>query len=817
MISAIISGQSSKFAVQDNSQYCLYDIDDASTPIKVSHSDLRMVFSGCSDLRDISVNSIEEASIEASNLVDADIALRYFLILISTQHQKKKCIFEVAESLNELLVNPFVCQMVRNNLFCHELPHDLARQSVREISLNFERVDGLFDEIVSYQAEIRKVRQSFDDVPDDQFESESHRVLFKEEAIRSGCFYKLAVESVNEALFDLYTILNKVQNSRNIIQAWTKNFEIVHAAKDFVVQKPAETTTQREGDTYRAGPGGRQAFENAKKQQRAILDKIVVGDVDRARKFAADLVASQTLSSEPEHVAMSLCQLSQFAKQYRMYELELEWAQKAINFNPSDGRTHSQVADALIRLHKFTEASEALDKAKAFGQDHYALTGRARIQRATGNLEAAAELFSESLAKFAADSTRVHDLAGLAEIARDKGNLKLAIEKYKEVVGIAPHDPVFLNGLAATYAQNGDFDEALKVYQTSLSFGGDIVVALNGIAAVNKTMGNVDLAEQQLLDIIQKFSHDPISRSALGDLYKLGGRYEEAHLILEKACNDLPYSEAPLISLANNYAEWGRHAAAQETYSKGIERFPFDPYFLTGLATSFRKSGKYQSALQAFDQARQRFPNNHYARLGRADMLRRLGQVSDALASYRRMHKEDESFLPARNGLASLLVHQGEYSEALSLLSDDEPRTQDEWRSQIIRGMLFVKQGDLEVAEKYFLNKIRKSPFARERRIMNAALASIDIERNNFYKALRRSEGVDGEVTEMIKMHALAGAKKTESARVILGNFRKNLPDFFPEIREEIASQFGMNSDRPSHDRNWLVAEEQTILLLEAA
>lgn len=819
MISAFVSGQSEKFAVKQKSQYILYDIDQPIKGVEVNSATLRLVFADCNDLQTILVSSVDEASEHAINLADADIALRYFLILLNSGHQKKRCVPEIAHSLNDLLKNSFVYDVVRNNLFCHEFPINVERQAVREISTNHSRFDRLFDETISHQIEIKKVRQGFDEIPSDKFDNAKHRSQFKEEAIRNGCFFKLATEPANKAIFYIYTALSKVYNSRNIIQEWTKNFEIDHSSKLLKLKSDDSDDNFESGKKHaraRTGISGRQAYENAKLQQIAVLDKIRVGDISRARKFAEELVASQTQTGDPEHVSKSLCQLSQFAKEHQIYELELEWAQEAARIDPSDARAHSQVGDALIRLHRFTEANAALEKASAFGEVQYALIGKARIQRATGHLEEAENIFLEMINKFPSDPERVFALAGLAEIARDQGNLERALEKYQEAVKIEPHDPVYRNGLAATFAQMGNFSTALEHYNTSLSYSENDVVTLNGIATIYKTMGNLDLAVEKFSNIAIKFPHDPFSRSALGDIYKLQGKFEEAYQQLKKTSDELPFSPQPLMALASTYSEWGKHDKAREVFSVGSQKFPYEAFFATGLGHSLRKSGQYQSALKIFDDARQKFPNDNNARLGRADMLRRLGQVEAALKSYQNIFEEEPSHVPTQNGLASLLIYQGKFTEAKRYLIEGNPQTQDEWRSQIIKGMIFVKQQEFEIAESHFEKLLRSVPFARERRIMKAILASIYIERKNFHAALRNSEGVEGEVTELIRLHALAGAKMN-SAYEVLEGFRSNFPEYFSEVREEIAAQFGLNDNSPSHDHNWLVREEQNILLLEAA
>lgn len=817
MIQAYASGQASKLAVQKGALYQLHDLNNDFAPRTVSSAELRMLFANCLDVEKISSPTLEDALAHANSLADADRALRYFVILISPESSGNQALKSIAETLDWLLENTFAYDVVRNNLFSRELPNDIDHQSIRGLTSNFTILDKLFDEIFSHQIDIRKVRLGFDAIAEHHFDTDDHKSLFKESAIRSGCFYKLAVEPVNKALFDIYRTMSHVPNNRDIIQEWTKSFEISHSSIKLDLKPEEEFDRDDVRDRARNGAGGHQIFENVKAQQRAVLNKIQVGDIAKARRFAEELVATQKQSGEPEHLSKSLCQLSQFAKEHEIYELELEWAQQATKILPSDARSHSQMGDALIRLHRYTEANEALEKASAFGEVRYALNGKARIQRAIGHLDDAESLFLELLERFPSDPKRVFAIAGLAEIARDRGDLNLAIQKYLEAISIAPFDPAFRNGLAATYAQMGNFPEALSQYQTSLSYNDNEVVTLNGIAAVYKTKGDFVTAEEKLLEIIKRFPHDPFSRSTLGDLYKLQGKFEDAHRLLEKACNELPFSPQPLIGLANTYSEWGKFERAQEIYSRGMEKFPYEAIFTTGLAYSYKKSGQYQSALSVFDEARKKFPHDRPARLGRADMLRRMGQIEDALKSYTKMWEEDPSDLPTCNALASILIHQGKFTQAKQYLIEKDAQTQDEWRSKIINGMIFVKQKEFEVAEKHFEELIKKTPFARERRFMKAILASINIRRKNYLLALRNAEGVEGEITELIRLHALAGSRKMNKASDVLAHFRSKSPEFFPEIREEIAAQFGMNDNSPLHDHNWLVTEEQNILLLEAA
>jgi tetratricopeptide (TPR) repeat protein len=227
---------------------------------------------------------------------------------------------------------------------------------------------------------------------------------FEFEAVKSGAFFELASAlhgdmEVDAALFDCYSSLKNLPNSRSIINHWTKDIRGTRSRR-LLANAAEDDITETGAKPWRDNRTNLEKFENVTEQQRAIISALEQGNLMHARRFTAQLIEAQLKDSDPNFAVMSLCKLAQEAKERGFHGLQLEWVEEALKLNPNDGWANGQAGDAYLDVFRFKEARDHFDKAARFGQAPFAAGGRARLLRVTGDYEGAIQAFSDAIKEF---------------------------------------------------------------------------------------------------------------------------------------------------------------------------------------------------------------------------------------------------------------------------------------------------------------------------------------------------------------------------------------------------------------------------------
>ncbi len=814
----IASGQAGTFAVRTATGFLVERVDTGEAH-EAGARDISYYFSNCNDLAVGQVRSIAEARDATKISWSADRAVRLFVILIDPSEQASELV-EVGEALDELLEVGGVVERVEAQLFAAPLPEAFDVAACREAITGSSAALALLDRFLALQPFIAQVRDAFEAIEENAFETSRYRIRVREQAIDRGCFRDLVIAldqgaGIDKALFGLFAKLKGLENSRAIVQLWTESFKRVRHQFEPVAEPEPQTSSWH--DTHALG--GRQAFERAIQQQNAIVKQIKSGDFDTARRYARDLVADQRKTSLDEHIAKSLTNLSQKAKELEVLELALEWAREALDFKDDDGQAHGQLGDLLMRIGHYAEAHRSLDLAESFGEVSFAASGRARILRYQGQFDEALDAYRAALRHFEAEPERKQfNLAGIAECLRDLERLDEALAAYDDAIVQCPYVAALHAGRAATLVEMGRFEEAFEGYNVALRLDDSNVVPRNGLATLYRRVGDFERAEQAYRNLLEDYPFDPHTRGGLIATLRDLGRFEEAVAEAEAFVDQLPGSPDAAWSLVDALIDARRFDEAEKALETTKDDFRHVAGLRTGLARIEKAKGHYARALALFDDAARDFPSHPSIQLGRADMLRRLGQVDEALSIYQGASDRHPQRLPLRNAIASIYIHQGRLNEALALLVIDNPRTADEWRNFVLRGMLDSAADHLDEACERFAWAIEHCPFRREQNMLRAALSRVLLAIGAAEAAVEAAQPCDDPVTELLKFHASASLPDKEPARALYEHLQRSLlPEPYHELRDEIASQFNVVDLASYRNHAWLLKREQDILLLEAA
>ncbi|HEX2554245.1 MAG TPA: tetratricopeptide repeat protein [Microvirga sp.] len=824
---ALVSGQAGVAAIIEGNSVSLMRSSSRQAWEPSSFAALHRIFVGCSDLLAVKSTSRQAVEKALNQAWSTDRATRLALIVLDTEEYPETR-QEAALYLEPLLEDSEVRKSVKSQFAWAPLPNpDLIIRSSNYF-VEYEHLRGIFESLLKSQATIARYHDAWGLIPDELFDTQEQRQAFLEHCINRGAFMVLVeagegTQQTNLAVFECYKRLRDLPNHRPIISAWTQKFLQAKSRATFDVAYEQETYDSRAFNHKREKPqiGSRQAFESAIQQQEVIKQRLRDGNITLAKRFADELVVSQLSQSGPEFAAKSLCRMAQEAKRIGLHSVQLEWAQRAADIYPEDAWAHGHAADALIQCFRLDEATRELETAETLGDVVFAKNGRARILRIQNRLSEALSAFQSVIDEHSSHAEVVFAWRGAAETLRDMWRFREALAVYEQAAKKFPDEPSVACGRAAVLLDLGQMDAAIAAYDHVLDRFGNQVVALNGRATVLRKMGNLEEALSEYQRIVELFPSDSVARCGGAEVRRLMGQYTLARDEYAAIKKDFPHISVAYSGLAESLRDLGDLQGAMDAYAHACAMFPDEPLVANGFANVVKECGDFPKALSLYDTNTQRFPFDLISKLGRANILKRLGNYSDALDAYSAVLQQWSDYAAARNAKAALLTVLGRFGEAEQLLVHVAPRTEDDWIAFHIRGMIWLKSGQVDRAVGHFTAGIARSPFEKTRRIMRNALASEKLRARRFDEAVQiLGEGaqdiLEFGVSNVLLFHAAAASKSPDTHKL----YQRLAPERSPiviELRDAIAERYGVVGQAVVRSEEWIVDREYEAVLLEAA
>jgi tetratricopeptide (TPR) repeat protein len=387
-----------------------------------------------------------------------------------------------------------------------------------------------------------------------------------------------------------------------------------------------------------------------------------------------------------------------------------------------------------------------------------------------------------------------------------------ALREYKAAINLFPDSLNFKCGLAAVLAELGQAEEALAMYN-SYEVRDDLI-AINGRAGVLKELGRLPEALETINRAIEFFPTDPVSRCLQAEIYRVSGRFEDALQVYANIKVMAPNSSVAYAGFAEVLRDLRRYPDAVDAYVEAIERFPFNEYIANGYANIRKVNGEFDLSLQLYESAVNRFPYSLVAKNGRADLLKRLGKYDDALAAYDEIIAIWPRYATAKNGKAAILVVQRQYDAALKLLPNGAPSTRDDWIAWHVRGMALLRRGKIDEAVQHLEKGKDETPFVRERRYFERALSVARLHQGAFKKAFDAlADSGASSLSNILRLHAYAGMGSLAQAKSLYTDLSGRCPPQLVELKDAIASSFGLTSVVAYHNDNWILDRELEVLL----
>jgi len=736
-----------------------------------------------------------------------DRALRLFLILIDSS-EGADGLDSIAGLLEPLLDDANVIEFIECQLLHRELPAEVNLARAKEASTGFDRTVALICNVANLQDKVRSISGAFDALPVSLFDDDDGKLVFRETAINLGVFRTLVLALgssglAHHGIINAHSILVKERNSRQVVTAWTRGLKDASKAAPLVEFSEREPGTKWIPHLGQTAVGAQQQLRNALEQQDAILSRVAAGDFDTARRFAADLERQQLARGDHQYLAMSFTRMSQYAREMEAFELDVEWSRKAVDASPEDARARTQMADALLQAGFIEEAVIQFAKAEELGERAYALGGRARAMRALGEHVRQLSFFEDADQLLQGSDERVHTQVGIANALADLHRWEAASDAFKSAEELFPYDALPRVAHGWVLLKRGKYDDAWGRFEEAEGFAKDKSTPLNGLAEIRRRLGYLADAHARFSEIIRRYPRDPAAYLGLIDTLRDQGRRDDAFLFARQAVGRFPGSPRMLSKVATTASECGKHAEARRLFVRAIDRYPRDSSLIEAQIAALIREGAFEMALQVVDAAIQRFTKSVNLVRARADVLRRLKNLNESRPVFQEIYEGDASDQSARNALASILILENELDAAESLLTNDNPRSSDEWSAFLLRAVVFDRWGDVDHSAERLLWAIDKCPFPNIVRLFKAALANQALRHSRARSAPRIERVPVSDVANVIDFQ-VAAATKRRNAKDAFESLRKNISPALAEARDAIAFSYGVVPSGRKKSKTWL-------------
>jgi tetratricopeptide (TPR) repeat protein len=383
---------------------------------------------------------------------------------------------------------------------------------------------------------------------------------------------------------------------------------------------------------------------------------------ERVKSDPDDIVALNKL-------AAYYLQLHRETEDVSYLELSLQSAQSSLRALPVEQNLGGlrALAQAEYETHNFGSARDhakeltEYEPQRSFG---FQLLGDARLE--LGDYDGATEAYKKMASL---ESGTVGTETRLAHLALLRGDPSDARRRYLIALNQARSESMpSAETVAWCHWQlgevgmaTGDYQNAERHYRDALAAFSDYSHAVTSLARYQAAQGNVKAAIETFEKLVSKY-HDPIDEAALGDLYKLAGRNDDAQRQYSEV-ERLSQQSSLYSALYNRHLVlfWADHdAKPTEAYGRARKEYESrrDIYGADAVAWSALKAGKLDEA-QVEIRAALRLGTEDARLFYHAGMIARAaGDRSSAAEFLRRALKLNPYFDPWQSKIAEQALEE---------------------------------------------------------------------------------------------------------------------------------------------------------------
>jgi len=510
-----------------------------------------------------------------------------------------------------------------------------------------------------------------------------------------------------------------------------------------------------------------------------------------AAGHAAQAPASQTSRNAEIQAAYQAGATAAAKNDYKTAEAQFE---KVVQLAPQIAEGHIALGAVLVRLSKFPQAIQELERALALKPgDVSAQSDLAWAYQQTGAHQKALALFekmeAEAAAKPASDPAHTLPpsvLLAYAQSLAATGQVSAAILKMKTAVAQSPQSAELHDALGSLYAQQHNWPAATGEFQEAIRLSPQLGAAHMHLGAALVAQGQAQPAIQQLTVANELIPHSAPAITELGKAYAANQQNDRAIGEFQKALSIAPgYADAKLqlalamqraghdadaIPLLRQVVQAERrnteaagslglallvtgHAKDAVPYlERTLKEKPRDPVAHQNLAAAYLQMNQVDEAIRVLNSGLKNNPDNFQLHYNLGLALKLKDDNAGAIPELEAAAKLNPSAHEPHYTLGILYMEDGRYEEAareLSLAMKLHPANGDGWATL---GSVYRKMNNLPEAADALREAIRQMPDQPDPHL---TLANVLAEQGDAAgAAAERKKGADLERVAMKRQRA---------------------------------------------------------------
>jgi tetratricopeptide (TPR) repeat protein len=254
-------------------------------------------------------------------------------------------------------------------------------------------------------------------------------------------------------------------------------------------------------------------------------------------------------------------------------------------------------------------------------------------------LQGQTQLATQDLQKAAEKEPRSAEVHGArGELYEAQGRTEEAMDEYRQASVLDPDDWRWPMSLGVTEFRSGNIAKAIEEWRLGAEKAPENAMAYYDLSIAHRQMGQLEEARKEMQKALDL---DPTARkyAAMGSMFLLEGKYDEAAAMEQKAIKLNPKSYDAYGDLGTAYLWSGKHhEQAVEAYRKAIEleeagrrERPRDSTLLAILADNYADIGNAEKSKTLARQALALDPDDPFVNYKAGEAFESLGQRSDAI------------------------------------------------------------------------------------------------------------------------------------------------------------------------------------------
>ena len=362
-------------------------------------------------------------------------------------------------------------------------------------------------------------------------------------------------------------------------------------------------------------------------------------------------------------------------------ETALNLFKTALQVNPNIELFWISYINALINERLFTEAKQALKKAKRKGANKNKLNDlnqylisqvnrssppQSDIDRLTNYYQDGNYDDAETLAKSITEQFPKYPFGWkiLGATLQKSGKISEALNAMQQSAALNTEDTEVHYNLALVLKELDRFEEAEASYKKAISLQPNYFKAHNNLGSILEKLGRSDEAE---LSYRQAIALNPDFAEAnynLGNILQDFGQFEEALLSYKKTMSLNPNLFDIHTNLGNTLQELNLFEEAEESYRKAISLQPDDFKAYNNLGIALKELGRFGEAELCYRQAIFLNPAFVEAHFNLGNTLLKLGKLKESEAKLRHTIILNPNFVEAHVNLGNTLKKFNRFKEA---------------------------------------------------------------------------------------------------------------------------------------------------------